>query len=207
MKCCGRLVLHSPGFSGLHFITQNLVCLYLRWLSSRIILQKDSEMLSAESSHMHERDSEQGFGLANETKTREPQEPGCGKFLSQWGRPRFYKRGIDQYPARLSGGFQSPTEIKASGGSQTCAVEGAVAPRTSRQERRGVLESSSRNTRVFRLETRAQNDTCLHREYNLVMKNKSLSCTMLHRSIVTHAQARRIAAAQRGKCFAPCSAR
>ena len=26
------------------------------------------------------------------------------------------------------------------GGSQTCAVEGALAPRTSRQERRGVLE-------------------------------------------------------------------
>ena len=55
---------------------------------------------------------------------------------------RFYKRGIDQYPARLSGGFQSPTEIKASGGSQPCAEEGAAAPRTSRQERRGVLESS-----------------------------------------------------------------
>ena len=28
--------------------------------------------------------------------------------------PRFYKRGIGQYPARLSGGFQSPTEINAS---------------------------------------------------------------------------------------------
>ena len=54
--------------------------------------------------------------------------------------PRFYKRGIGQYPARLSGGFQSPTEINASGGSQPCAVEGAYAPRTSRQERRGVLE-------------------------------------------------------------------
>ena len=27
--------------------------------------------------------------------------------------PRFYKRGIDQYPARLSGGLQSPTEINA----------------------------------------------------------------------------------------------
>ncbi len=26
---------------------------------------------------------------------------------------RFYKRGIDQYPARLSSGFQSPTEIRA----------------------------------------------------------------------------------------------
>ena len=33
--------------------------------------------------------------------------------LSQWGRPRFYKRGINQYPARLSGGLQSPTEINA----------------------------------------------------------------------------------------------
>ncbi len=32
--------------------------------------------------------------------------------------PRFCKRGIGQYPARLSGGFQSPTEINASGGSQ-----------------------------------------------------------------------------------------
>ena len=30
----------QPGFSGLHFITQKLVCLYLRWLSSRIILKK-----------------------------------------------------------------------------------------------------------------------------------------------------------------------
>ena len=29
------------------------------------------------------------------------------------------------------------------GGSQPCAVEGAAAPRTSRQERRGVLEYSS----------------------------------------------------------------
>ena len=27
----------------------------------------------------------------------------------------------------------------------------------------------------------------LHREYNLAMKNKRLSCTMLHWSIVTHA--------------------
>ncbi len=38
--------------------------------------------------------------------------------------PRFYKRGIGQYPARLSGGFQSPTEINA-GGSQPRKVEGA----------------------------------------------------------------------------------
>ena len=49
--------------------------------------------------------------------------------------PRFCKRGKGQYPARLSGGFQSPTEINASGGLQTCAVEGAYAPRTSQQER------------------------------------------------------------------------
>ena len=69
-----------------------------------------------------------------------------------------------------------------------------------------VFYSSSRNTRVFRHEIRAQSETCLHREYNLAMKN-SLSYTMLHRSIVTHAQARRIAAAQRGRCFAPCAAR
>ena len=47
--------------------------------------------------------------------------------------------------------------------------------------------SSSRNTRVFRHEIRAQSETCLHREYNLAMKNKSLSYTMLHWSIVTHA--------------------
>ena len=39
--------------------------------------------------------------------------------------PSFYKRGIGQYPARLSGGFQSPTEINASGGSQPRKVEGA----------------------------------------------------------------------------------
>ena len=39
--------------------------------------------------------------------------------------PRFYKRGIDQYPARLSGGLQSPTEINASGGSQPRKEEGA----------------------------------------------------------------------------------
>ena len=54
--------------------------------------------------------------------------------------PRFYKRGIGQYPARLSGGFQSPTEINASatqcstgallrmlrhGGSQPYREEGA----------------------------------------------------------------------------------
>ena len=38
---------------------------------------------------------------------------------------RFYKRGICQYPARLSGGFQSPTEINASGGSQPRKEEGA----------------------------------------------------------------------------------
>ena len=47
--------------------------------------------------------------------------------------------------------------------------------------------SSSRNTRDFSREIRAQDDTRLHREYNLAMKNKRLSCTMLHWSIVTHA--------------------
>ena len=52
--------------------------------------------------------------------------------------------------------------------------------------------SSSRNTRDFSREIRAQSDTCLHREYNLAMKNKSL---------------RRIAAAQIRRCFAPCAAR
>ncbi len=33
----------------------------------------------------------------------------------------------------------------------------------------------------------AQSEIRLHREYNLAMKNKSLSYTMLHWSIVTHA--------------------
>ena len=46
--------------------------------------------------------------------------------------------------------------------------------------------SSSRNTRDFNREIRAQSETRLHREYNLAMKNKSL---------------RRVAAAQRGRCF------
>ena len=47
--------------------------------------------------------------------------------------------------------------------------------------------SSSRNTRDFNHEIRAQSEIWLHREYNLAMKNKSLSYTMLHWSIVTHA--------------------
>ena len=55
-----------------------------------------------------------------------------------------------------------------------------------------LIYSSSRNTRDFNREIRAQSETRLHREYNLAMKNKSL---------------RRIAAAQRGRCFAPCAAR
>ena len=55
-----------------------------------------------------------------------------------------------------------------------------------------VFYSSSRNTRDFNHEIRAQRDIWLHREYNLAMKNKSL---------------RRIAAAQRRRCFAPCAAR
>ena len=50
-----------------------------------------------------------------------------------------------------------------------------------------LIYSSSRNTRDFSREIRAQSETCLHREYNLAMKNKSLSYTMLHWSIVTHA--------------------
>ena len=41
--------------------------------------------------------------------------------------------------------------------------------------------------RVFRHEIRAQSEIRLHRGYNLAMKNKSLSYTMLHWSIVTHA--------------------
>ena len=36
-----------------------------------------------------------------------------------------------------------------------------------------LVYSSSRNTRVFRHEIRAQSETCLHREYNLAMKNKA----------------------------------
>ena len=39
--------------------------------------------------------------------------------------PRFYKRRVKQYPASLSGGLQSPTEINASGGSQPRKEEGA----------------------------------------------------------------------------------
>ena len=35
-------------------------------------------------------------------------------------------------------------------------------------------QSSSRNIRDFSREIRAQSDSCLHREYNLAMRNKSL---------------------------------
>ena len=45
-----------------------------------------------------------------------------------------------------------------------------------------IIYASSRNTRDLSREIRAQNETRLHREYNLAMKNRSL---------------RRIAAAQR----------
>ena len=69
------------------------------------------------------------------------------------------------------------------------------------------IYSSSRNTRDCSREILAQSDICLHREYDPAIKNKSLSYTMLHWSIVTHAQARRIAAALRGRCFAPGAAR
>ena len=37
-----------------------------------------------------------------------------------------------------------------------------------------AIYSSSRNTRDFSREIRAQSEACLHREYNLTMKNKSL---------------------------------
>ena len=37
-----------------------------------------------------------------------------------------------------------------------------------------VIYSSSRNTRDFSREIRAQSEIWLHREYNLAMKNKSL---------------------------------
>ena len=47
--------------------------------------------------------------------------------------------------------------------------------------------SSSRNTCDFNHEIRAKSEIWLHREYNLAMRNKSLSYTMLHWSIVTHA--------------------
>ena len=50
-----------------------------------------------------------------------------------------------------------------------------------------IFYSSSRNTRDFRREIRVQSEIWLHRENNFAMKNKSLSYTMLHRSIVTHA--------------------
>ena len=55
------------------------------------------------------------------------------------------------------------------------------------------IYSSLRNTRDLSHKIRAQSEIWLHREYNLEMKNKSLCYTMLHWSIVTHAQARRIA--------------
>ena len=48
-----------------------------------------------------------------------------GGFYLSGEAPRFYKRRVKQYPASLSGGLQSPTEINASGGSQPRKVEGA----------------------------------------------------------------------------------
>ena len=48
-------------------------------------------------------------------------------FISVGEDSRFYKRWVNQYPARLSGGSQSPTEINAprgrrtSGGRSLCA--------------------------------------------------------------------------------------
>ena len=63
----------------------------------------------------------------------------------------------------------------------------------------GGFYFSSSNIRGYNREIRAQSETRLYREYNLAMKNKSLSYTMLHLSIVTHAQARRIADVRSGR--------
>ena len=62
--------------------------------------------------------------------------------------PSFYKRGIGQYPARLSGGFQSPTEINASGGSQPRKEEGASADRS--RAKRKVLRTMRGAARTLR---------------------------------------------------------
>ena len=67
------------------------------------------------------------------------------------------------------------------------------------------IYSSSRNTCHFAREIRAQSEIRFHREYNLAMKNNSLSYTMFHWSIDTYAYARRIEAAQRGRSIAPCA--
>ena len=81
--------------------------------------------------------------------------------------PRFYKRRVKQYPARLSGGFQSPAEINAQLhnapqehcyaciGTRGCAGIRfgrcqLTLTRIPRQFSRARIESSSRNTRVFR---------------------------------------------------------
>ena len=40
-------------------------------------------------------------------------DPDGGSFYLSGEDPRFYKRRVKQYPASLSGGFQSPTEINA----------------------------------------------------------------------------------------------
>ena len=85
-------------------------------------------------------------------------------------------RGIDQYPARLSGGLQSPTEINAPRGCAgiqfgRCQLALTWIPR---QFSRARIESSSRNPRDFNHEIRAQSDVRLHREYNLAIKNNSL---------------------------------
>ncbi len=53
-----------------------------------------------------------------------------------------------QSDARLHREYNLAMKNKASGGSQTCAVEGAYAPRTSHQERRGVLEDESTGIRL-----------------------------------------------------------
>ena len=43
-------------------------------------------------------------------------------FISVWEIHRFCRRWARQYPARLSSGFPSPTEISTSGGSRPCAA-------------------------------------------------------------------------------------
>ena len=47
------------------------------------------------------------------------------RFFISVGENTRYKRWVEQYPAGLSGGSQSPTEINASGGSQPRKEEGA----------------------------------------------------------------------------------
>ena len=93
----------------------------------------------------------------------------------------------------------NPLFLQASGRTISCASARVLIRTEYRSEvlfemqsvkeltRAAFFYSSSRNTRDFNHEIRAQSEIWLHREYNLAMKNKSLSYTMLHWSIVTHA--------------------